>query len=191
MLDVTVAQRVRHERVRIRSLPARADAAEAFHQLMESELDGSYVLAATILRDASEAEDAVHDAAVSAWRSWHQLRNADSAPAWFKRIVVNTCRDRLRRRRRRALIELVSARNDNDPARTAPDSSDRAAQRDLVRRALERLSPDERVAVVLRFENDLTVPGIAATLGIAEGTVKSRLHNAIRKLRAAVGEADA
>ena len=55
---------------------------------------------------------------------------------------------------------------------------------DRLRRLLGSLSPDERIVVVLRYEADLTVPAIAALIGVAEGTVKSRLHHALARLRA-------
>jgi len=65
---------------------------------------------------------------------------------------------------------------------------DSVAGRELLRVALARLSPDERITIVLRFAEDQTVPAIAQALAIPEGTVKSRLYNAVRKLRAALDE---
>ena len=59
-----------------------------------------------------------------------------------------------------------------------------AANRDALRRAMRVLDGDHLVVVVLRYESDLTVPAIAARLGLPEGTVKSRLHHALRRLRA-------
>ena len=66
----------------------------AFDRLLASHLEQSYVLAAVILGDESEAEDALQDAAEKAWRSLDQLLDADQIEAWFQRIVVNACRDR-------------------------------------------------------------------------------------------------
>jgi RNA polymerase sigma-70 factor (ECF subfamily) len=60
---------------------------------------------------------------------------------------------------------------------------DRVAERARMADALATLSADERVAVVLRYEADLTVPQIARVTSAREGTVKSRLHHALRKLR--------
>jgi RNA polymerase sigma-70 factor (ECF subfamily) len=175
--------------IRLRATDADS-AAAAYRALMEAELERSYRLAAVILRDPIDAEDAVHDAAVAAWRSWHVLRDEASGPAWFQRIVVNKCRDRLRRRRRRSLLEFVGRPMERDePATTS--GSDRAADADLVRFGLRRLSADERVAVMLRYAQDMTVPQIAALLEIPEGTVKSRLHHALGKLRAAMQEENA
>jgi RNA polymerase sigma-70 factor, ECF subfamily len=173
------------------SLAGRADDARAaaFRRLVDGELDRAYRLAAVILGDPVEAEDAVHDAAVSAWRRWSQLRDESRFEAWFGRILVNTCRDRLRLRRRRALFEL--GRGLSPPEHPAvADTGIRAAERDGLRRAFQSLSPDERIVLVLRYEADLTVSSIASHVGVPEGTVKSRLHNSLGKLRRSLDEAD-
>jgi RNA polymerase sigma-70 factor, ECF subfamily len=166
------------------SAAARID---AFRRLVDRELDGAYRLAAVILDDRLEAEDAVHDAALAAWRRFDDLRDRARFDAWFARILVNGCRDRLRTRARRRIVdlgrELVEAEH---PPVT--DGSDAVAVRDLLDRALEALTPDERVVIGLRYDTDLTVPAIAAMLAIPEGTVKSRLHHALGRLRAAIEE---
>src|SRR5262245_35931804 len=61
-------------------------------------LDHAYRLAGLLLGSADEAEDAVQDALVTAWQSYDRLRERDRFPGWFDRILVNGCRDRLRRR---------------------------------------------------------------------------------------------
>ena len=163
--------------------PVAMDPAAVFAGLVERELDGAYRLATVILGDALEAEDAVHDAAVSAWAGFRTLRDPARFEAWFGRILVNGCRDRLRRRKRTpivdvsALIELV--RGD----RQGSDHATLNADRDAVARALARLEPEHQIALVLRFWLDLPVDAIAERLGIPAGTVKSRIHNGLRRLR--------
>ncbi|MGZ6329026.1 MAG: sigma-70 family RNA polymerase sigma factor, partial [Candidatus Limnocylindrales bacterium] len=98
---------------------------------------------------------------------------------WFGRIVVNACRDRLRSRRRMPLHIAL------DPERPSPDPSSGFAQRDALAGAIRSLSADHREVVVLRFFADLTVDQIAARTGVGAGTVKSRLHYALRAMRAA------
>lgn len=162
---------------------------ETFCRLVDRHLDGSYRLAAVILGDRVEAEDAVHDAAVAAWRGFGELRDPDRFDAWFRRILVNGCRDRLRVRARRRVVEVGRELVESEHPRV-PDASEATAVRDALGRAIDTLEPDERVMVSLRFHADLTVPAIAETLGIPEGTVKSRLHHAMGRLRAAMAEAD-
>ncbi len=184
-----VTDRIDQERGRLRPMSVTAaDArAAAFRSLVEAELDRAYRLATVILGDRYDAEDAVHDAAEVAWRRWSDLRDEQRFQAWFGKIVVNACRDRLRRSRRRRMVEIPRLVLDKEHP-IAPDAADALALRDVLRRAFEVLSPEERIVVVLRYEADLTVPRVAEIAGIPEGTAKSRLHHALRKLRAAIGE---
>jgi RNA polymerase sigma-70 factor (ECF subfamily) len=163
--------------------------ADAFRWLVDRHLDGGYRLAAVILGDRVEAEDAVHDAAVAAWRAFDQLRDPARFEAWFRRILVNGCRDRLRARARQRVVDVGRELAEAEHPVTG-DASDATATRDALGRALARLDADHQVVVTLRFGADLTVPAIAATLGIPEGTVKSRLHHALARLRAVMQEAD-
>jgi RNA polymerase sigma-70 factor (ECF subfamily) len=157
----------------------------AFRQLSERHLDRSYRLANVILRNPSEAEDAVHDAFVTAWRKWDSLRELDRFEAWFRRIVVNTCRDRLRRRGRIAVLDVAEHHT--------LATSDHAAmvdQRVLLEGALRSLKPDDQVLIVLRYDRDLRLEDIAGLLDIPTGTVKRRLHDAHRRLRHALARSE-
>ena len=160
-----------------------------FRRLADRHLDDAYRLASVILDDRVEAEDAVHDAAVAAWRAFDGLRDADRFEAWFRRILVNGCRDRLRARARRRVADLGRELAESEHP-VVGDAADRTATRDALDRALAVLDADHQVVVALRFGADLTVPAIAEALGIPEGTVKSRLHHALGRLRAAITETD-
>ena len=165
------------------------DRATAFAAFLDRGLESHYRLAAVILGDPIEAEDAVHDAAVIAWRGFAGLRDRERFEAWFGRILVNGCRDRLRARRRRPIIVAIPALGTRDtglPLGSGPDAGIALANRDELERAFQRLEPEQAVVVALRYYADLTVPQIAIRLGIAEGTVKSRLHNALKRLRTTV-----
>ena len=155
----------------------------AFERFTQNRLDRAYRLAGLVLRDPSEAEDAVHDAAVQAWLHWQELRDPDRLDAWFDRILVNVCRARMRRRAIRplGLAELAEA--------PGPDGFNGLDDRDVLYRALASLDADHRIAVVLRYIEDLTPAEIAARTGDREGTVKSRLHYALRQVRAALDAA--
>ena len=82
------------------------DRRAAFEALADAELDGAYRLAGVILGDPWQAEDATHDAVVQAWLRYGSLRDPDRFGAWFQRILVNGCRDRLRQRSRRPIVVL-------------------------------------------------------------------------------------
>jgi RNA polymerase sigma-70 factor (ECF subfamily) len=157
------------------------EATQAFRVMTSRQLDKAYRLAWAILGDAHEAEDATQDAFASAWRNRSKLRDADKLEAWLGRILVNSCRDRLRRRARSRVQALELS--------TLPplaDYSETASSRDELARALACLDPDHRIVVILRFWADLTVEDIAQRVGIAEGTVKSRLHHSMQLLRSAL-----
>jgi RNA polymerase sigma-70 factor, ECF subfamily len=177
--------------------PTAADHAErlpderaaVFRDLVGAALDRAYSRATVLLADRFEAEDAVHDAAERAWRGWGSLRDTGRFEPWFDRILVNVCRDRLRKRRRIAEIEVDAAEQVVVDGR-AGEHIARAADRDVLIEGLEALSVDERIAIALRFEADLTVPAIARLTGAREGTIKSRLHTALRKLRTHIAAMD-
>lgn len=135
-------------------------------------------LASWILRDPVGAEDVVQQAALTAWDRRRSLRDPDSAEAWFKRIVINACRDELRRRTRVRPLDPLE--------RSEPRWADRIGETDELQRSVARLTPDEQVVLGLRFGRDMTVPQIASATGLAEGTVKSRLHHSLEHLRAAI-----
>ena len=153
--------------------------ARTFERLTAGRLERAYRLAAAILEDDAEAEDAVHDAGLRAWSRWPELRDLSRFDAWFDRIVVNACRDRLRRRR----LRPVGLDRLGDPP--APDDLAASPERDALRRALATLTPEHRAVVLRHHVEGLPVAEIALRTGEREGTVKSRLHYALRELRAA------
>jgi RNA polymerase sigma-70 factor (ECF subfamily) len=154
-----------------------------FTRLADDHLDASYRLAHAILGSRAEAEDATQDAVVRAWRQWDQLRDQDRFEHWFDRIVINTCRDQLRRSRRWQLQDLSP-----ELAAGGRDPIDQADDREQIRVALARLSPDHRVVVALRYYRDLSIEEIASRLGVPTGTINSRLHRAVQQMRGVLRE---
>jgi RNA polymerase sigma-70 factor (ECF subfamily) len=152
---------------------------DTFVRLTRAELDRAYRMAGLILGNTGDAEDAVGDAIERAWTHVGELREPDRFQAWFDRILVNACRDRIRRRGRVRFVQL--APEFDTPA--AGDAFERAIERDQILRAMVDLTPDEREVVVLHFYADLTLEAVAERLGWRTGTVKSRLHRALGKMR--------
>lgn len=168
---------------RDRSTPMREREA-AFVVFAERRLAEQYRLAAVILGDTVEAQDATHDAFELAWRRWGDLRDPGRLDAWFGRILVNVCRDRLRHRKRHAVTDLSPQLVASIAAR---DELDGTVERDEIGQAFARLNPDHRVAIVLRYYADLSIPQIAERVGAPAGTVKSRLHHALQQMNRALG----
>jgi RNA polymerase sigma-70 factor (ECF subfamily) len=154
---------------------------EAFTLLDDERLLQRYRLATLILRDRDQAEDATQEAIMRAWSSWGTLRDGGRFDAWFDRILVTVCRNRMRHAR---TIHVVSL--DDQFQRPGADSHAAMSARLTLEPAFARLSPDHRIIVVLRFWRDLSVDAIAERLGIPAGTVKSRLHYALKTLRGAI-----
>ncbi len=160
------------------------DRRETFERLTQARLDRSYRLASALLSDRDEAQDAVHDAVEQAWRDSDRLRDIGRFDAWFDSIVINRCRDRLRRRR--GSQQLLK----DPPDIPGPDHFSRSAEREALTAAVAELDADHRIVVVLRFVSDLSIAEIAARTGEREGTIKSRLHYALRHMRAAYDAAE-
>ncbi len=159
---------------------------DAFRHLAERHLERSYRLACAILGNASEAQDATQDAFVQAWRRWSTLRDPGRFEHWFDKILVNICRNRLRRSTRWHTQDIS-----DDLLTVRGDPYDQAADRDLIGTALQSLSPEHRLVVALRYYRDLSVAEIADRLGVRQGTVSSRLHYAVKRLHAVIDSADA
>ena len=143
----------------------RADEkAVAFRRLATRQLSDSYRLASAILGDPTEARDAVHDAFITAWRKWDTLRDQQRFDAWFGRIVVNTCRDRLRRGSKLTTDDGALA-----VSLPAADPIAPIHERMHIEAGLSRLKPDDQVVLALRYYRDLKVDDIAALLEIHRG----------------------
>ena len=142
-------------------------------------LNRSYRLAAFILGNTRDAEDATHDALERAWVKRSSLRELETAQSWFDKILINVCRDRLRRHR----YTLPLSSPVGDTIAEQRDPIQEALSKDEILRALDKLGFDQRVVIVLRFMADLTIEAISDRLGVPAGTVKSRIHCALATMR--------
>ncbi len=155
---------------------------DAFASLAADAVDGCYRLAYRILRDPHRAQDATQQALLGAWRDLPTLRDAERFDAWLHRLVVNACYAEARSERRWvARVRLISS----EPP-LEPDVARSVAARDELESAFRRLTPEQRAVVVLHHHLGYPLTEIAATLGIPDGTARSRLHHAVRQLRAAL-----
>ncbi|HVS04768.1 MAG TPA: RNA polymerase sigma factor [Candidatus Dormibacteraeota bacterium] len=151
----------------------------AFDALIGPLVDPGYKLAVSILENREEAEDAVQEATIKAWRNLHQLKDASVAKSWFFTIVANQCRS-VRRSRWWSVVKLAA------PEQPKSGPEDEAVQRTDLERALRTLSPDDRLALYLRYYMDLPLNEVASVLGVSETAAKSRIHRAAQGLRPAV-----
>lgn len=168
---------------------ATGDAA-AFERMMRHYNRRLYRLARATLRDRTEAEDALQDAYICAYRAIGSFRGESSLGTWLSRLVLNECFARLRRTARRDnVVPMVSATRDSDThmiideAVSPDDAAGRVQIRELLERKVDELPESYRTVFVLRSVEELTVGETAETLGIPEETVRSRHFRAKGLLR--------
>ena len=153
---------------------------EAFRHLVERYKDVLYGTAILMTGNRAVAEEMVQEAFLSAWRGIGGFEQGRPAKPWLTRILVNGA---LARRRKRAVSTVPMTDSDQPDADSSSDELDALESRAVVRQALAQLDADQHRIVVLRYFAELTVPEIASSMGLKEGTVKSRLHRALARLR--------
>jgi RNA polymerase sigma-70 factor (ECF subfamily) len=170
---------------------------EAFNRLVQEHQRQVYNVCYRTLGNAEDAADATQEVFLGAYRGIGSFRGgADGLRSWLLRIAVNACYDQLRRRKRRPAesLEGLSARREADeemgPADRVADSAPGPEQQALssetargIQAALGRLSPDQRLTVVLCDVQGLSYEEAAQVMSVELGTVKSRLSRARAQLR--------
>ena len=139
-------------------------------------------LAFRLLHDSAAAEDVSQDTFLKAFRRLDTFDPTRRFPPWLLRIAHNTAIDAMRRRP----PDTEPVGDDTPaaaPARTGPlAEAERAELRGALDRALDRLRPEYRAAIVLRYQEGLSHNDIAQVMGIPEGTAKTHVHRARRRL---------
>lgn len=151
---------------------------EAFRALVEPLLPGAVAAVTLVTGSRADAEDAVQEALPSAWRELPQLKHLAAVNSWFRRQVVRAGWRRPRWRKRHVSL---------DPwAHASTDANlDRAVEQRDLERAFLALSQADRELLVMHHYWRLPIAETAALLGVPDGTVKSRVHHAMARLRAA------
>lgn len=160
---------------------AKKGDADAFAQLYLEQAPRVYALCLRMCGNDADAQDAVQEVMLKAWRHLGRFRQHSSFSTWLYRIALNTCRDMLRRQKTPAVsIELME---ESGRQLCHPGFEDASARRQELEQALARLSYSHRMMVVLRDIQGLSYEEIAGTLHLPVGTVRSRLNRARTQLR--------
>jgi len=173
---------------------ARAGDSEAFCLLVEPLQARLLRQAVALAGDLSAAEDLVSETLVEAWKSLPRYHETCRFSTWLYAILLHRCQKAVRRDRSRpasfARFSSVEAQAAHDRQEQIPAAeaspAEAAVQSELflqLRQCVERLPAKHREIVLLRFFEDASLPDMAAVLGCSIGTVKSRLHQALEKLR--------
>jgi RNA polymerase sigma factor (sigma-70 family) len=168
-------------------LKAQNGDVDSFEQLVERYSDLAFRTAYVVLGTAADAEDACQDAFIKAHRALPTFHAELPLRPWLLRIVANEARNRRRGRSRRPEITLDPGAGD---AAAGPGPEQSAVLADELARLLDvvnRLPDDDRQVVVCRYFLELSVDETAGVLGWPGGTVKSRLHRAVERLRHEMG----
>jgi RNA polymerase sigma-70 factor (ECF subfamily) len=165
---------------------ARHGDAAAFEELVTTYQDLAIRTAYVIVGDHDEASDATQDAFVKAFYALGTFRVDAPFRPWLLRIVANEAINRRRASRRRADLRVRASRDPSTPV-VAPDEAVLAVERrDELLAAVNSLRPDDRLVIHYRYWLELPEAEMAAALGVARGTVKSRLSRALGRLREAM-----
>jgi len=161
---------------------AQAGDREAYELLARAAAPRLFRVASRIVGDRDAAQDAVQQALVAIWLDLPSLRDPERFDAWTYRILIHKCRREASRRRERG-IDIVDI---SDTLAARDDHATDVALHDQLSRAFAAMKPDQRAIVVLHHLVGLPLGEIADILEIPYGTAGSRLHNAMRALRAAI-----
>lgn len=153
---------------------AALDEAAVFAERVRACRNRLFTVAHAMLRSEQDAMDAVQEAVTRGWAKRRALREEGYFSTWITRILINVCKDMLRRRR--PTVELY------DMPGPMPHSDEIMD----IRRAMAALDDKTRLCASLFYYEDMTIQTIALTLRVSEGTVKSRLHRARAQLRKAL-----
>lgn len=147
----------------------------------------AYFVAMKITKDEEESLDIVSDSYIKAFASLDKLENDEKFPAWFNQIVANRCRDYLKKAKPMHLSDMTEDGEDFELEDIDGEIPDELLENkdviECVRRVVESLPEEQRMCVILRYYDEMSLQEIADTLEISLGTVKSRLSRANKKMR--------
>jgi len=167
----------------------------AFSALVSSHEDRAIGLAYSFLGNWEDAREAAQNAFVKAYRDFQRFRGESHFTTWFHRILVNECRDFLRKKKvRRNLAVNLTGDGDNEDVREAPElripgrenPGRDAADRELgeaIRSHAAQLPEQQHAVFIMRYMEDMSLEEIASSLRLTTGAVKAHLWQANRKMK--------
>lgn len=161
-------------------LPARAQAHAdevGFRDYVTTRSGSLLRMAYLLTRNRADAEDLLQAALAKTYQAWDRIEDRAALDTYVRRAMVNTHISWWRRRR------LEEYPTEEIPDLPVADHADGSELQDALKRALDRLPPRMRAAVVLRYYEDMSEAEIAEVLGVSQGTVKSTVSRAVAKLR--------
>jgi RNA polymerase sigma-70 factor, ECF subfamily len=167
----------------------------AFDQLVERHQASAFRLARSILGNDADARDVSQEAFVRLYQSAHRFNGKSRFSTWFYRIIVNLCIDHQRRSKWwRRLLPLASGSDESDETRIEPPSDEPSPEVEVIRKEmavnlnnlLNKLSPNQRIAVMLQVQEGLSSREIAAILKCSESTARVHVFRGLMQLKKAL-----
>ena len=165
---------------------------EAFGQLMEPLEQLVWRVCWHYTGNREAAEDCGQEAMIRIWRNLANYRGECALESWVYRIAANCCMDWLRKKKRDKSVSMEPMQEQGfDPADTSPGTEEQVVAKDerqRLREAIARLPDDQREALILTQLEKIPYEEVAQSLGISEGTVKSRVNRAKARLKEILSE---
>jgi len=156
----------------------------AFARLYEKTHQKAYYLALQLLKDGNEAQDILHDSYIKAFKSLNTLKRAEGFESWFNRIVINQCKDYLKKKKSLIFSQMLS--DDRSGERVdwedtkeqfSPEKGiDDQETKRLIQGMIDELPEQQRIVIILHYLEDMSVAQVAQIMECSEGTIKSRLN---------------
>ncbi|MDR2687658.1 MAG: sigma-70 family RNA polymerase sigma factor [Oscillospiraceae bacterium] len=180
--------------IRELALEAAQGSAPAFQDLYRLTRQRAWFVALSITRNEHDAQDILQESYLTAFENIGQLTRPESFVPWLNKIVANKAKNYIGRKKPDSFAEYGDEnaqdwQEETDPEFIPDEHLDQAEAKALIASLVEELPEDQRLVVLLRYYDDMEVASIAKSLEIPEGTVKSRLGRARRKLAAMLAQA--
>jgi RNA polymerase sigma-70 factor (ECF subfamily) len=147
---------------------------DAFEELVRRYQTNIYRVALRMLGSSADAQDAVQETFVRAWRALPRFRHDSAVSTWLYRIVTRRALDKIASRRTTGTLDEVDLGSGPDPVQAAEHQERLRA----VRQAIAKLPPEQRAALVLREFEGLSYQEVAQVLGASVPAIKTRIHRA-------------
>ncbi|SOC27561.1 RNA polymerase sigma (SigV) subunit [Ureibacillus xyleni] len=149
---------------------------ESFLEILQSQEDTHYRIAFHYFRNEHDALEAIQEFTYRSLKKRHTVKKPEYLSTWLVRVLLNVCHDMQKKKSRVELHDSLEMEAHTDPSYLE------------LHEALSKLSIEQQQLIYMKYYRDLKNEEIAQEISIPEGTVKSRLHTAIRKLRQLFGE---
>lgn len=156
---------------------------DSFIQLIDPIKEKLYRVAFVYLKNEDDALDCIHDGIIKAINSLESLKEPQYFNAWMTRIIVNSCKDYIKKNSKVVLVDI------NDYKNNLISEDNKVDINEDIKSALNKLSEKERELIVMRYLEDKSLNDIVDKTNLPLGTVKSRLNRTLVKLRKCIGEA--